>query len=306
MILQKANDKLSFQVKIEQSLNTADLGQSLIKIDRLRQLPIIFIGGFARSGTTLMRAIMDVHPTIACGPETNTLPTFLADLTENLIKKTPEKKLNASGVYQDTIQGAAGAFVYAILKHRKVYANETAKGSSTAREADRLCCKDPPILRYITFLHRVFPKAKFVYMIRDGRGSCYSLIKNSIRGPVEIERFHREMTEWNVLTKYIDRQCEEVGPEFCQRVHYEELVTEPEPVLRKVVSFLDATWTDDFLHHEEHFDDEIKISPKEWSSAQIKKKIYTDSLKPVWKDIVGYKTEDMEKYDMLKTYGYEL
>ena len=30
----------------------------------------LFIAGFTRSGTTLIRAILDVHPDIKCGPET--------------------------------------------------------------------------------------------------------------------------------------------------------------------------------------------------------------------------------------------
>jgi hypothetical protein len=33
----------------------------------IRKSPLIFIGGYARSGTTLMRAILDVHPTVSCG-----------------------------------------------------------------------------------------------------------------------------------------------------------------------------------------------------------------------------------------------
>lgn len=35
------------------------------------------VGGYGRSGTTLMRAILDVHPSIRCGPETKVLPTFV-------------------------------------------------------------------------------------------------------------------------------------------------------------------------------------------------------------------------------------
>ena len=32
--------------------------------------PIVFIGGSPRSGTTLMRVILDAHPLIRCGDET--------------------------------------------------------------------------------------------------------------------------------------------------------------------------------------------------------------------------------------------
>jgi hypothetical protein len=40
--------------------------------------PIIFIGGMPRSGTTLMRAILDSHPSVRCGEETRVIPRILS------------------------------------------------------------------------------------------------------------------------------------------------------------------------------------------------------------------------------------
>jgi hypothetical protein len=40
--------------------------------------PLIFIGGMPRSGTTLMRAILDSHPRVRCGEETRVIPRILS------------------------------------------------------------------------------------------------------------------------------------------------------------------------------------------------------------------------------------
>lgn len=42
-----------------------------------RSSPFIFIGGFPRSGTTLVRAMLDAHGDIRCGEETRVVPRIL-------------------------------------------------------------------------------------------------------------------------------------------------------------------------------------------------------------------------------------
>jgi hypothetical protein len=36
-------------------------------VEKAKESQMIFIGGYARSGTTLMRAILDVHDSVCCG-----------------------------------------------------------------------------------------------------------------------------------------------------------------------------------------------------------------------------------------------
>lgn len=112
--------------------------------------------------------------------------------------------------------------------------------------------------------------------------------------------------EWNKLVKQIDNDCHTIGKKFCLQVQYEELVMNTKPVLEKVVRFLNESWTDELLRHEQHLD-EIGVSKREWSTGQIQKKIYNESLSPsVWLDQMP--DYDPAKLDtrMLARFGYDL
>ena len=52
-----------------------------------RESPLIFVGGVPRSGTTLMRAMLDAHEDIRCGEETHLIPMFLFSFQSWIFKQ---------------------------------------------------------------------------------------------------------------------------------------------------------------------------------------------------------------------------
>ena len=47
-------------------------------------------------------------------------------------------------------------------------------------------------------------------------------------------------------------QCNELGPDRCLHVYYEQLVLQPQAWMVKILTFLGIPWDDAVLHHEEH------------------------------------------------------
>lgn len=46
--------------------------------------------------------------------------------------------------------------------------------------ASRLCNKDPFTLKSATYLSKLFPQAKFLFMVRDGRATVHSIISRKV------------------------------------------------------------------------------------------------------------------------------
>lgn len=66
-----------------------------------RQMPLIFIGGVPRSGTTLMRAMLDAHPDVRCGQETRVIPRIL-QLRSHWLKSEKESlRLEEAGITKE-------------------------------------------------------------------------------------------------------------------------------------------------------------------------------------------------------------
>merc|ERR1711970_580137 len=180
-----------------------------------RQSPLIFIGGVPRSGTTLMRAMLDAHPDVRCGEETRVV-TRLLQMRSHWMKSQKESlRLEEAGLTGDVLDSAISSFILEVVaKH--------------AEPAKRLCNKDPFTLKSGTYLKQLFPNGKFIFMVRDGRATVHSIItrKVTITG-FDLKSYRQCLQKWNAAITAMNEQCKELGSKNWLPVIYEQMVLHP-------------------------------------------------------------------------------
>ncbi|KFO23601.1 Protein-tyrosine sulfotransferase 2 [Fukomys damarensis] len=272
------------------------LGTNHVEYRYGKAMPLIFVGGVPRSGTTLMRAMLDAHPEVRCGEETRIIPRVLA-MRQAWSKSGKEKlRLDEAGVTDEVMDSAMQAFILEVI----------AKHGEPARV---LCNKDPFTLKSSVYLSRLFPNSKFLLMVRDGRASVHSMItrKVTIAG-FDLSSYRDCLTKWNKAIEVMYAQCMEVGKDKCLPVYYEQLVLHPRRSLQVILDFLGIAWSDAVLHHEDLIGKPggVSLSKIERSTDQVIKPVNLEALSKWTSHIPGDVVRDMAQIaPMLARLGYD-
>jgi protein-tyrosine sulfotransferase len=212
--------------------------QSALAVDAT--LDPVFVICCARSGSTLLRFLLDAHPELACPPETN-LPALCAQLATvwSLIEGAP---LSANrGDEPPEIPEAAVAGIRHMM--------DLMVGSYLERRGKRRYCdKSLGTARFADLLVRVYPRARFVCLYRhpmdlaaSGMEACpwglagYGFDPYIAETPgnavLALMRYWADHTAavLSVQDKY---------PQQCHSVRYEDLVADPEQVAAGLFTFL--------------------------------------------------------------------
>lgn len=192
-----------------------------------------------RSGTTLMRAMLDSHPEVRCGEETRVIPRILGMRSHWERSELEKKRLVEAGITGDVLDSAISAFILEIIaKHGEA--------------APRLCNKDPFTLKSGLYLSKLFPHSKFLLMIRDGRAVVHSIIsrKVTITG-FDLKSYKKCLQKWNQAMESMYSQCLQAGVAQCMPVYYEQLALHPKMWMERILKFLDIPWNSSVLHHED-------------------------------------------------------
>ncbi len=208
--------------------------------------PAPFIVGVPRSGTTLLRLQLDAHPELAIPAETGfgAVATRFAGsppTREDFLTAVAELPTWADlGVGRDELASALEAVPeWSLSAGFRAYYRAYAAKHGKARYGD----KTPDHASNMDTLARVLPEARFIHIIRDGRGVAASL-RGLPFAPGD-GGIRAIATDWRDTIWSARRMAARLS--HYTEVRYERLVSEPEPVLRELCAFLDLPFEPSML-----------------------------------------------------------
>jgi len=192
----------------------------------------VFVGGAWDSGIQLLQTMMDAHHRIQAGPEVKLVPILCSIRNEWWQDMGPD--LEAAGVGEAELDAAVRAFVHQIT------------GGATTSDK-RIVESTPHSLLHMGMLARLFPRARFVHVVRDGRDVAASLVQRDWMDPATgqkvwcCEDIRSAARYWGHVVSAIREQAEALPGRYLE-IRYEDLVNQPEFVLRHVAAFLGEAW----------------------------------------------------------------
>lgn len=217
----------------------------------------------------MLRLMMDAHRDLAIPPETYFIvkaakmwrhhgrPHRNSDQLDAAIeaiathKRWPDFHLDADAYRERARESGAADLTDAVRVFYEMYAEKRGK----PRWGD----KTPFYVRKMDVIQDVLPEARFVHLVRDGRGVATSIMGLWF-GPDTIEDaahfWVERIDEAREQAKKLDHYME---------VRYEDVVRDTEPALRRICEFSDLDWDPALLTYHETVTDRIQdeLPPEE-------------------------------------------
>lgn len=192
-----------------------------------------FIVGCGRSGTSLLRSLLNRHPQVAIPLESLSVIDYLrADRRyselKRLLVREPELREWGLEVDMGDLEGE-NSIEEAIEKLHRMYAVQHGK--------ERWGQKTPRYVRHMELINEHFPESCFIHLVRDPRAVASSLMRSDVHHSNAYYAFRRWIRDVAAGLAF-----ERSYPDRVLRIHYEDLVAEPEEVLKRIAEFLELQW----------------------------------------------------------------
>jgi hypothetical protein len=203
------------------------------------RLEPIFILSCERSGSTLLRMIVDTHPDIACPGQLALGPTC-ARLYEMIYYSLGQR-----------VQGSESERVAEVLKEVRSVVAGVMERYASARDKSIWCEKSTLNVDYLKILSRVFPNARYLWLYRNCMDVVQSCLDFSAFGFMDELAPYVRKDPRNLVgamaENWLDKnqkifELETTNPSRCFRIGYENLTRDPNVALPPVFRFLGVSW----------------------------------------------------------------
>lgn len=211
----------------------------------------IFICGMFRSGSTLLEQILAAHPAITAGGELDVLPWLIAR------KLSPYPQRINSATASELRQIAQGY----LQKVQELLGTQT-----------HFTDKRPDNFLHLGLIKVLFPGARIIYTQRDALDNRLSIYFQQLGGNLNYATDLEHIAHYQGLHERLMVHWQRCFPANIFIVGYDELVRDPEPVLRRLLEFLGFEWDARCLQFE-NVDSAVKTA----SVWQVRQALHTAS-----------------------------
>ena len=220
-------------------------------IEKVKNIPMFFILGRPRTGSTLLRTLFDAHPNVIIPQEWPML--LLLHFRFGRVKFWNEPELDEfyRALFQPlripfwSIRNWPGIDLELLrqnlLKCKGEHTLETLlkvvychyNSFFEKKEIVLIGDKNPAIANHPELLAKLFPTAKFIHLVRDYRDNLVSLLEVDFEMPNVALLTYRWKYSFRVIEKAAARH-----PERFYKLKYEDLVSQPETRFGQLCSFV--------------------------------------------------------------------
>jgi hypothetical protein len=251
--------------------------------------PYLFACGVPRSGTTLLQRMLNHHPDLAVANDTHFIPRALELSDKSLVQQAENGEVIP--LTRELIENVVHYHRFGRLGVNESEVEEIAKRCETyqqlipglydlfARNNNKSLAgeKTPDYVRRLSLLHGLFPTAKLIHIVRDGRNVALSLLDwaTPAKGPGRIALWGQHPIAvcalwWRWLVMASQAQRTTIASNVYAEVQYEELVLNPVAEMQRLCQFLDLTYSDQMVeYHKGKSQERISLSAKSaWLAPQ--------------------------------------
>ena len=223
--------------------------------------PFLFVLGSPRSGTRMLGRLLDGHPQIAVVHEARFVPGWFkhrrgvtADgyVTRELVERLVEfERFEHLGLAREDLERLLATdepVPYAAFVSGLFDLVGRARGKRLVAD------KSPRYVRNIPTLHELFPRAKILHLLRDGRDVALSVAswkKVAVRGDL-VARYATWQDDpvstialwWELEVRLGCEDGRALGPDLYGETRYEALVADPAGECARLCTFLGVPYDD--------------------------------------------------------------